>query len=357
MAKRFIMQLARKIRHTVKRVATGLRQRWKLALILTIIILGGLYYLYSSQQAARPSITFVRPQFQDLTKTLEVSGVIDAQEKAALRFANGGRVVYIGAKEGAWVRKGQTIASIDQRELQSRLQQDLNAYTRQRWDWENTQDVTDYQVEDIGTRRSIDQQQTQLDDTVINVEIRQIAITNAYLTAPFAGVLVSSPLTVPGVHIAPNEAFELINPNTLLFKAAVDESDIGLVRVGQVGEISLDAYPNQPISASVSAISFKSQQASSGTAFVIDLPLLGEDRMSRYRLGMNGDVIINIETKKNVLTIPLDATRQRDGRTFVDVRTGEFTFEEREIQVGLETDDLIEVVSGLTTADEIVLPD
>jgi RND family efflux transporter MFP subunit len=345
------------VRRFVAGVVSFIRSRWKLLLILILIAALVGFYFYRRNQAAAPTYKFVRPEVRDLTKTLEVSGVVDAKQKANLRFALGGKLVYLGAKEGDWVKKHQTIATIDQRELQKRLKQDLNAYVRERWDWETTQDQTDYNVEPLETRRSLDQQQTQLNDTVLNVEIQDIAISNTYLTAPFAGILVSTPVTTPGVNIAATEAFELVDPDTLVFKAAVDEADIATVSLDQPAQIELDAYPDKPFASYISAIGFKSQQSSSGSIFVVELPIEGEDLLNRYRLGMNGDVTIKLETKPSVLVIPLDATRQRDESIFVDIRTGENTVEEREIKIGLETDEYVEVLSGLTVDDEVVLPE
>jgi len=333
-----------------------IKRRWKLLLFLLVIASLAGWFWYRRTKAAEVTYVFASPTYQNLTKSLEVSGLVDAKQKANLRFALGGKVVYLGVKEGDWVKKGQTIATIDQRELQKRLQQDLNAYIRERWDWETTQDRTDYHVEPLATRKSIDQEQTQLNDTVLDVEIRDIAISNTRLSAPFAGILVSSPLTTAGVNLAASEGFEVINPDTLVFKAAVDEADIAGVNLGLEAQIEFDAYPDQPITASVSAIAFKSQQSSSGTVFVVELPIQGQDLLTRYRLGMNGDVKIVLQTKNNVLTIPLDATRQRDGKTYVDLRTGEKTIAEREITTGLETDESVEVITGLTTSDEVVVP-
>ncbi|MDQ5950904.1 MAG: HlyD protein, partial [Patescibacteria group bacterium] len=59
----------------------------------------------------------------------------------------------------------------------------------------------------------------------------------------------------------------------------------------------------------------------------------------------------------DVMTIPITATRQRDDKIYVDVRTGEKTVEEREIQVGLETDDKYEVLGGLSMDEEVVQPE
>lgn len=344
-----------------RRVVSGamnlIRRRWKLLLLLLIIIGIAGFFWQRRRQAAQPTYVFATPIYQNLTKTLEVSGVVDAKQKANLRFALGGKVTYLGFKEGDWVKKGQTIATIDQRELQKRLQLDLNAYMRERTDWETIQDQTDYNVETLSTRRNLDKEQTNLTDTVLGVEIQDIAISNTRLSAPFAGILVSSPLSTTGVNMAATEAFEVVNPDTLLFKAAVDEADIAAVRNGLAAQIKLDAYPDESLDATVSAIAYKSQQLTSRTIFVVELPIRGENLLSRFRLGMNGDVVINLETKENVLTIPIDATRERDGKTYVDIKTSaNNTIAEREITTGLETDELIEVKSGLTTADEVVVP-
>jgi len=333
-----------------------IRRRWKLILIVLLIAAGGGYWQYRRAEAAKPDLTFEKPRTQDLTKTIQVSGVVDAKQKASLRFAAGGKVVYLGAQPGDMVKKWQTIATIDRRELEKRLQQDLNAYMRERWDWEATQDATDYHVETLPTRRRIDKEQWDLDDTVLNVEIRDIAIKNTVITAPFAGILTAAPTTVTGVNLGLTDAFELVDPATLVFRAGIDEADISQIQVGQVAEIELDAYPDEKITTYVKSIDFKSSQSSSGTVFIVEFPIEQPDALQKMRLGMNGDVNITVDTRKQVLVIPLDATRDRDDKTVVDVRTGEFTYEEREIEVDLETEDTVEVTRGLNLTDEVLIP-
>jgi len=346
-----------KFKTIINKAITWIKEHWKLLGIITLVVLGISFFLYRRSQAAQPVLTFTKPEVKDIAKTLEISGVVDAKEKANLRFAAGGKIVYLGAKTGDSIKKNQTIATIDRAQLQKQLQQDLNAYTRERLDWETTQDGSDYPVEPLVERREIDKEQTQLNDTVLTVEIRDIAIRNTVLSAPFAGILVTSPTNVVGVNVLASEAFEVVNPDSLVFLAAVDESDLSLVKLGLPTELTLDAYPNEPIQGNVNFIAYKSQQSGSGTTvFVVEIPLTGSDLLSRYRLGMNGDAQITLDTRTNVLTIPLDATRDRDGKTFVDVRTGENTAEEREIQTGLMTDNDVEVMRGLTTNDEVVLP-
>ena len=72
---------------------------------------------------------------------------------------------------------------------------------------------------------------------------------------------------------------------------------------------------------------------------------------------MNGDATITLQTSNDTLIIPLDATSTRDDKTYVQVKTGEGKTEEREISTGIETDTQLEVLSGLSENDEIVLPE
>lgn len=350
------MKLKKKITEFAQKTWQFIQKKWKLLSIILLVILGIGFWLYQRSQTTESDLTYQKAQIRDLEKNLEVSGIIDAKEKANLRFAAGGKVVYLGAQEGDAVQKWQTIATIDRATLKKQLEQDLNNYLKERWDFERLQDDYDYQVEPLETRRTLDQEQWNLENQVLNVEIRDIAINNTVLAAPFSGVLVSSPVNTTGVNLLATDVFELVNPDTLIFKAAVDEADIALVNKDQSGKIYLDAYPDQAIEASIDYIAFKSQQSSTGTVFTVELPLTGENLLGKYRLGMNGEVEILIEKKEDVLTVPFIATRFRDGQYYVEIKGPEGEPVERPIEIGLETEDYVEILNGLSPDDEVLIP-
>lgn len=339
-------------------VQTWIRRHWKALAIVLVLLIGGGYWYYQQNQANQPKLTFVHPIRESITKTLEVSGIVDAKEKARLRFLAGGKVTYLGAQAGNVVKKGQTLAVIDQATLRKQLEQDLNNFMKERLDWDQLNiDV----YEDVyTTREDRERQKGQLDLTneVLTVEIQDIAISNTRLTAPFGGVLTVSPTSTVGVQLTASDHFELVNPNSLIFKAEVDEADIALVQPNQKATLELDAYPDKTITSYVNYISYTSSQTSNGTVFLIELPLdstqWGTDF---FRLGMNGDVAISLETSTDALTIPLIGLKERDGSSFVDVKTGDNTFEERQVSTGLETDERVEITSGLTEQDLVLIPE
>ena len=340
-------------------------KKHKIKIIILLIIIAIIFWQLSKNQQDSSDQTFAHPEYQDLTQTLELTGSVDAKKKARLRFLAGGKIVYLGAQEGDWVKQWQTIATIDQRDLQKRLEKSLNSYMQQRWDWEDLQDDIKDEVLDTSERRYVDKEQWSLTNTVIDVEIQDISISQTVMSAPFAGVLVSAPVATAHTQVTAGDYFELIDPQSLIFRAEINEEDVPLVRVGQQATIALDAYPDQTINTQISYISFQSIQTSSGTSFLIELPInnqSGQDPLdslsilNKYRLGMNGDVALVLEQKKNVLSIPLIALIQREDKSYVEILVDDDQIVEREIEIGLETDDFIEIVSGLTKDDLVLIP-
>jgi len=325
--------------------------------MVVLVIAAALWWWSSANAKEELQGTFTSVKQQDFVATITVSGRMDAKEKARLRFMAGGKVVHLGAKEGDFVNKWQTIATIDRAALQKQLQQNLNTYMKERYDFEDVKDDIKDKVLDVQDNRQVARDQYDLDNQVINVEIQSIAIQNTVLSAPFAGILTVSPTNTTGVQLLASDYFEIVNPETLVFRAAVDEIDLHKLSIGQQAKIVLDAYDGEEISSTLSYIAFTSSESSSGTVFLLEFPIAASD-MSRYRLGMNGDVDIELERRSNTLVIPLDAISERDGKVFVQVRAADGeSLEEREVTLGLENEDEVEVLSGLTKQDEVFLPE
>lgn len=340
----------------VRKIGRWIREHWLWILIVVVILAGLGYWQWTKIQAAEKALSFETPQRETIERTISSSGIVRADRVARLRFLAGGKVTYVGAKEGDWVKKGQSIAVIDRAALQKQLQQNLNSYERERYDWEGFKEDIKDTASTNDLERSVKSNQLNLTDTVLSVEIQDIAIRNTVLTAPFAGILTVAPTTVAGVQLTAADFFEVIDPESLQFVARIDEADIAKINEGQSAEIILDAYRDEPIASTVEKIAYSAVETGSGTQFEVEFPL-SATAVDRLRLGMNGDVTIKLGKSENALTIPLLATRTRSGNTYVDVKVDGNKTEEREIETGIETDERIEVVSGLSETDQIAVPE
>ncbi len=341
----------------ITKLVQTIQSKWKLALGVGIIVIIGVFYFYNKANANQVEIISENPTTQKITQTLDVSGHVDALEKVRLRFIAGGNLTYVGAQVGDTVKKWQTVATIDKATLQKQLDQDLNNYMKERWDWEETVDTNRDESLSLTERRLEDKEQWDLENTVLTVEIRDIALRNTALYAPFEGILTNAPTSVAGIQVLGSDYFEIVNPDTLVFRAAVDESDIGSVEIGQKATLILDSYEDQEIITEVSYIAYTSSETSSGTAFVVEFPLSQAEFEHLLRIGMNGDIQIVLEEKEDVLTIPLIAIIERDNQTYVQVETAPGKTEDRQITIGLETDEIVEVLDGLSESAKVVIPE
>ncbi|HSW89289.1 MAG TPA: efflux RND transporter periplasmic adaptor subunit [Patescibacteria group bacterium] len=338
------------------KIVSLLKKRWYLvliALILLVIVMGRL--------RKKPEVLFAyqNPIRQDVVKTLDVTARVSAARTSDLKFLGGGKIVWVGAQEGDSVKKGQRIATIDTADLRASLQKSLNDYMTNRLSFEQgLKDRKDSAI--TSTLETLAKtQQLSLDNAVIGVQLQSIAIKNSSLVSPIDGILVKSPVTVAGEYVTAADTFTIVDPMSLEFVGEVDESDIGSVSSGMPVTVKLDAYQEKDFTTTLGKIAYVasiSSDTSGGTVFVVRAPVLGED-VRMFRLGLTGSMHIEVAKKSNVLTVPADATVSHDGKTYVRVQTSDPNKpKEQEVQIGLEGDTAIEILSGISQSDSIAIP-
>jgi macrolide-specific efflux system membrane fusion protein len=75
----------------------------------------------------------------------------------------------------------------------------------------------------------------------------------------------------------------------------------------------------------------------------------------KYRLSMSGTATLLVKEKENVLTVPTDSLISRDDKSYVEVYVNNKK-EQKEVGVGIQTDELAEIVSGLSEHDSVIIP-
>lgn len=337
----------------MKSILTFMKRRWYLTLGIGLIIL---FLVWRSFGAKKETLTFVHPIQESIEETVEVSGNVTARNQAKLKFLAGGKLTYLGVSEGSEVVKNQRLASIDARDLQKNLKASLNNYQTERADLEEGR----YENKDVplsdSVMRTLNKLQWSVDNSVIDVELRNLAISNASLYSPFAGVVTSVPTNSAGMQVTAADVFEVIDPETIEFSAEVDEIDIGRINISQPVRIILDAYEDENVDSQIERVAMKatpSTKASGGTVFLVHAHLPSD--YMKFRLGMNGSMIIILKKVENALTVPISSVISRDDKEYVRVKVGNNKAEEREVKTGIESDERVEIVSGLSASDEIVV--
>lgn len=158
----------------------------------------------------------------------------------------------------------------------------------------------------------------------------------------------------PGAPIA-----EFPDLSTLRVTARVDETERGRLKDGQAVNVQLDAIPDRQFTGHIDLISSAATTDFSGgwpfpNNFTFQVLLDQSD--TRLKPGMTAQLSVVVDKAPDVLTIPIQASFQKSGRTVVYVLRGS-RFEEREVEEGRRSGDRILVAKGLNSGDRVALKD
>ncbi|MBU4305169.1 MAG: HlyD family efflux transporter periplasmic adaptor subunit [Candidatus Omnitrophica bacterium] len=159
--------------------------------------------------------------------------------------------------------------------------------------------------------------------------------------------------TQPGQTVTANDAVVVLS-DRLIIRAQVDETDIGKISLRQDAVITLDAYPDVKKHAKVDHIYYESKLINNVTIYEVDL--FCENLPEFFRSGMNASVDFKVNSKEKALVIPLEAvSREKDG-TYVWVKPdNKREAVKRAVALGISDDKNIEVISGLSAGDTVVM--
>jgi cobalt-zinc-cadmium efflux system membrane fusion protein len=316
----------------------------------------------------------------DLTEYLRVSGTVQPIDSKAgyVRPLARGRVEEVLVRVGDRVASGQPLAQLDnieagelaagylaaQAELQKLKVQQANA-ARQversqslaeigaiaRKDVELIQAEHDAMLEAIRAQESL---LAGLDSKLRRFGLQHGDLRGSSVTAirsSFAGV-------VTRVNVAPGE---VVDPDMTLFsiadlsevwvQAEVYERDLARVRIGQPALISVDTYPSETFSGTVTHISDTLDPKT--RAAQVRCVVANKDR--RLKLDMFVTVDVPTIASRKALAVPADAVQQIEGKTVVFVRASEQKFRVREVKVGLVTAGRAEILGGLAENESVVI--
>lgn len=135
--------------------------------------------------------------------------------------------------------------------------------------------------------------------------------------------------------------------------AAVDESDIGYVQIGQAAEITADSYPGKPFEGRVDRIATKGINLQNVVTFEVRIEVTSENKdLLKPEMTTNVDIVI--ADKPDVLLVPVTALHREKGKMYVEVAKA-MENERRPVEVGI-TDGLnTEILSGIEEGESIVV--
>jgi len=305
---------------------------------------------------------------------LTASGYVVAQRKAAVASKATGRLVYLGFKEGDRVEKGQIIARIECADMEAALEQakaDREVAKADSVDAAQSLSRTKTllanqlisQAEFDAAKAKYDRVIASIASRVAAVKSAAVQLENTNIRAPFDGTILTKNADI-GEVVAPFGAgassrvavVTIADMSSLEVEADVSESNLERIRVQQPCEITLDAYPERRYRAVVDKIVPTADRAKATVMtkikFVeIDSRVIPEMGAKVHFLAKQFD---DSSASQPRLTVESSAVVTRNGRKVAFVLQDRNVVE-REVTIGRDMGNSIELTSGLKAGDKVVL--
>ncbi len=170
-------------------------------------------------------------------------------------------------------------------------------------------------------------------------------LENSILQSPISGTVLSVNFQ-EGDSVENNEtAFVISDIDVLQVIVPIDEYDIQNVFEGQTAVVTTQAYPDKKYTAEVIKVGLEGVASSGVSTFDVTLSLKTNDGL---RPGMNVNAEIILDSKENVLLLPIEAVSKR-GPQYVALKKENSEYVE--LSVGLISDSFVEIIEGLQEGD------
>jgi len=203
-------------------------------------------------------------------------------------------------------------------------------------------------------------QQAQMTKSAAEVSQTRTNLSYTTITAPRDGVILSKEVEEGTIvnsgrsGIATGTSVVVLGDlSTMCVDVEVDETDLADIHAGQTVEIAADSVGDKTLKGSVKRVNPQATTTSSVTTVKVEIEVLDHDK--RLLPGLSATCTFLVGEKSNVLTLPTRAIRQRDGKATVTI-PGDPASRNVLVEVGLEGDEMTEIISGLNEGDKVLLP-
>ena len=290
---------------------------WGMTIAAVVIGVAGFFVFKGSRSSEKP-LDEIHPSRGTIRLVISTTGAVEPQNRVKIQSSVGGRIEEILVEEGQLVKKGIVLAMLSSTERAALLDAaKLQGQSEERY-WNNVYKKT-------------------------------------AVIAPMDGQVIVRSVD-PGQTVTTSDSLFVLS-DRLIVKAFVDETDIGRVKIGQKALIGLDAYPDIRVNGAVQHIYYESHLQNNVNIYNVDII---PDRIPDvFRSGMSANIKIIMQEKKGALLLPLSAVQSRNGKTVVFQKKGstQAAMFYSPVNIGLQDESNIEIVTGLTDSSVVLLPD
>lgn len=359
------------------------RKSWGIALALLVAAGAGYSFYQKHERAVSVRTVSIDRGTVERTVANTRAGTIKACQRSKLSMQRGGAVATLNVNKGDRVKAGDLLLSLVNDDMKARVKQAEAQLAASRQAHEQAcasaaqserdsaraetlahRNLLSEENRDASKTRAITSSkackaaEAQESMSEASLKMEQALLNQTMLRAPFDGIVaeingeVGEYVTPSPPGVATPPAVDLIDDRCLYVTAPIDEVDAATLRAGLPARVTLDAYRGRVFPATLTRIAPYVQELEKQARTVdVDLKFDSVPQDIPLLVGYSADAEIILETRNNVLRVPVEAVQE--GNVVLRVDAAQH-LEKREIQTGISNWTFREVLNGLAEGDQVL---
>jgi HlyD family secretion protein len=358
---------------------------WIAAGIIALVLIMTGITVYRQAFAKGPQVATELVKMEEISSTLMIPGTLKMQDEQKVYISpEDGKVKEILVQEGKQVHAGDTLATLENDQLQLEIEQNklsiesgnlrINQIKNQ---ISNLKEKQTTLAKEIGEKEAKEQlksdfDQLEMEKKMADLELRQTLLQKETLEGRKGKLNLTSKIdgTVLTLNQASAESSSLAstggqepfliigNLGTLVAEGTLSEYDTLKVAAGQKVTLTSDAVPGQAWDGEIIKIGSLPKDGGlnvQGDNQAVQYPVTVKVTSEQIPVKPGFQIIMEIRTEtKNGLVIPAEALLNEEEKSFVYILDGNIA-RKTEVEVGLMAGENIEVINGLKEKDEVII--
>lgn len=275
------------------------------------------------------------------------TSALEAFDEAEVVAKVGGELRSILVDEGDVVERGQLLARLDGDRLRLELEQARANLAKTEQEYKRNVELHEKGLLAAGAFETL---KFELDALQAAYELAKLEYDYTEIRAPIDGVISERMVKLGNTIAVSTPVFRITDLDPIVSYLHVPEKEFGKIAVGQPVYLSIDALPGKRYTGAVERIS---PVVDSGTGtFKVKVEV--EDDGTGLKPGMFGRLDIVYESRPARLLVPREAVVATESGSAVYVVKDE-TAERRKVETGVAWQGRLEVVSGLSENEQVVV--
>jgi len=283
------------------------------------------------------------------SKEISLSGNVEGYRTVRLGFMVAGRINYIGAEEGGQVFRGRLLASLDPESY---------AIAKELADIQVSQIQDEYdRLKQMHDRKSLTESDfvkisSGLQQAKAQQKLHEKNLIETKLFPPFDGVLLKKLAEVGEVTGVGLPIFAVSDIRKVKVSAFIPGNELQNIRIGEKAEVTIPSLGNI-FEGTIVEVGSAADPASRAFSLKIEVKNPG----LLIRPGMIAEITVQSGLTDELLTIPVESVlHDYDGQSYIYVAdTTKSSAYRRNISLGRLSGDRIEIISGLTENEIVVV--